>query len=130
MGRDNSSANSGSVARAVLLAWLLPGAGHLFLGKRRLAAAFACIVFVAIAVGYSLDGNLYTIVGGRPLTVLGTLACMGMGAPYFLLRFLMGYAGDIGAPGFEYGTAFLLTAGLMNLLLVLDCWDLATGAKE
>ena len=55
---------------------------------------------------------------------------MGMGLPYFLLRYLAGYTGEVIAPGYEYGTAFLLTAGLMNLLLVLDAWDIARGKKE
>ena len=58
------------------------------------------------------------------------LGSMGMGVPYFVLRFVMHYAGDITSAGFEYGTAFLLSAGLMNLLLVLDAWDIATGRKE
>ena len=42
----------------------------------------------------------------------------------------LGYHGTPEAAGFEYGTVFLLSAGLMNLLLALDVWDLATGAKE
>ena len=47
-----------------------------------------------------------------------------------LLRYVAGYAGNIVASGFEYGSAFILTAGLMNLLLILDAWDLALGRKE
>ena len=48
---------------------------------------------------------------------------------YFVLRYLLGYHGDLVSPGFEYGSAFILTAGLMNLLLVLDAWDHARGRK-
>jgi hypothetical protein len=33
------------------------------------------------------------------------------------------------SPNNEYGTTFLLTAGLMNLLLILDAWDVARGRK-
>ena len=55
---------------------------------------------------------------------------MGMGFLYFLLRFGLHYQGNIMAAGYEYGTAFLLTAGLMNLLLVLDAWDIVRGKKE
>ena len=115
---------------APLLAWLVPGAGHFFLGRRGRALAFACIVLVGALVGTMLAGNLYRIQDGQPLSVLGTFAAMGMGLPYFLLRFAVGYSGDIVASGYEYGTAFLLTAGLMNWLLVLDCWDIALGRKE
>ena len=115
---------------ASLLAAVFPGTGHFYLGRRGRAAVFAAIVLCAAALGVMLHGNLWTPVEGRPLTWLATLGTMGMGLPYFLLLFGLRYAGDISAPGFEYGTAFLLGAGLMNLLLVLDAWDIATGRKE
>lgn len=118
------------MVRAVLIAWAVPGAGHFYLGKRRRGLLFAGLVLAALWIGWSLNGNLYTVVSNRPLTVLATLASMGVGFPYFGLRFLLGYSGEITAPGFEYGSAFILTAGLMNLLLVLDCFDIASGQKE
>lgn len=91
---------------------------------------FAALILASLWVGWSLNGNLYAIVGNRPLTVLATLASMGVGLPYFGLRYLLGYVGEITAAGYEYGSAFILTAGLMNLLLVLDCWDIASGQKD
>jgi hypothetical protein len=91
---------------------------------------FLAVISCAIVVGYRLDGNLYRVVPGQPLSILATLGAMGMGAPYFGLRYLLGYAGSAEAAGYEYGTVFLLSAGLMNLLLVLDAWDIATGRKE
>jgi hypothetical protein len=123
----------GAVRRGVLaavLALIFPGLGHLFLGRRARAALFAVIVIVAVALGAHLDGNLYTPVSGHPLTYLATLGCMGMGIPYFLLLYPMHYSGDVTSAGFDYGTAFLLSAGLMNLLLALDAWDIATGRKD
>ena len=128
--RVGARAQAGSLVKAAVLAWAVPGAGHLYLGKRRRGALFAALVLAALWIGWSLDGNLYTVVSKQPLTVLATLASMGVGFPYFGLRYLLGYAGEITAPGYEYGSAFILTAGLMNLLLVLDCCDLASGHKE
>lgn len=119
-----------TMVRALLAAWLVPGAGHFYLGRRRRALAFAVIVLAALAIGLSLDGNLYRIVSNQPLTILATAACLGTGAPYLGLRYLAGYTGDLLAPGYEYGSAFILSAGLMNLLLVLDCWDIVNGNKE
>ena len=113
----------GHSVRAVLLAWMIPGAGHVYLGRRRLGSVFCLIVFAALAIGLSLDGNLSQILPERPLSILATLGTMGVGVAYFLLRFVVGYTGDVVASGFEYGSAFILTAGLMNLLLVLDAWD-------
>ena len=44
--------------------------------------------------------------------------------------YLVEYEGDILSSTFEYGKAFLLTAGLLNLLAVLDAWDIASGSKD
>lgn len=124
------SGGSAPAVAAVLLAWLVPGAGHLYLGRRSRAVVFFLVVLASILLGTLLSGNLYSFAPNQPLTTLGTLAAMGAGAPYFLLRFVAGYKGEIIAAGYEYGTAFLLTAGLMNWLLVLDCWDIGTGRKD
>lgn len=117
------------VLLGMMLAFLVPGAGHLLLGRRARALAFCLLVSASLAIGVGLQGNLYRVVPNQPLTVLATLGSMGMGVAYFVLRFSVGYQGSIVAPGYEYGTAFLLTAGLMNLLLVLDVWDIGRGRK-
>lgn len=126
----DSASQPGRTVLAALLAWLVPGAGHFYLGRRGRAAIFFGVVVVGLAMGVLLSGNLYRIAPNQPLSTLGTLAAMGAGAPYFLLRFVFGYQGEIVAAGYEYGTAFLLTAGLMNWLLVLDCWDIGSGRKD
>lgn len=113
----------------LLAAWMVPGAGHLMLGKRQRGAIFFSIVIVAVMIGCLLEGNLYRVVPNQPLTILATLGSMGMGTPYFILRFIFGYQGNVVAAGYEYGSAFILTAGLMNLLLILDSWDLIRGRK-
>jgi len=115
---------------AVALAWLVPGLGHVYLKRAVRGLIFFALVIVALAVGCSLQGNLYRPVPGQWLSYLATFAEIGTGVPYFVLRYGMHYEGQQEAPGFEYGTAFLLTAGLMNLLLVLDVWDIGSGQKE
>jgi len=115
---------------AAFLAWIVPGAGHAMLKRTARGALFFSVVVATLWIGCSLQGNLYVPLAGQPLSYLATLGCMGLGLPYFLLRYLLGYHGDIVAAGYEYGTAFILTAGLMNLLLVLDAWDIATGKKD
>jgi hypothetical protein len=113
---------------AVVLAWVVPGAGHVFLGRRGRGLAFFAIVLASLTLGFLLQGELYRDIG-QPLATLATLATAGMGLPYFLLRGI-GYTGNIDAAGYEYGKAFILTAGLMNILLMLDAWDIARGEKE
>lgn len=123
------TARANAVVCAVL-AWLVPGAGHLYLGRWRRAVLFLVLVLAAVAVGVGLEGKLWHFVRGQPLSYLGTVACFGLGLPYFVLRFLVGYEGEVLSQGYEYGAAFLLTAGLMNLLLILDAWDIAKGWKD
>jgi hypothetical protein len=119
----------GQPVLAALAAWLVPGLGHVYLRRWRRGLVFFLLVVISLWVGWDLQGNLYRIVPNEPLSILGTLGAMGMGIPYYLFRH-QGYTGDILSPGYEYGTAFLLTAGLMNWLLVLDAWDISRGKKE
>lgn len=114
---------------AVVLALFLPGAGHYYLGRRGRALAFFGIVLFMFIVGLALHGKLYVWEAGKPLSVLASIGSMGIGLPYFIAR-MMGPFGDLGSITYEYGTAFSLTAGLMNLLLVLDAYDIAEARKE
>lgn len=128
-----SAAEGGAPGRAWIAAasaWLVPGLGHLIVGRRARALLYAALVLVTMAIGLALHGNLYRVLPDQPLTLLGTFASMGTGLIYFVLRFLAGYHGEPVAASYEYGTAFVITAGLMNLLLVLDAWDIACGRKE
>lgn len=116
-------------ALAGFVAWLVPGAGHVLLGRPGRAAIFFSVIVVAILVGFGLDGNLPLFDLPGPLNLLKALTAVGLGIPYLVLRFGLEYTGDPTALGYEYGSAFVLSAGLMNLLLVLDCWDLGRGEK-
>jgi TM2 domain-containing membrane protein YozV len=115
---------------SMILAWMVPGAGHFYLGRRGRAVAFFVIVTFMFLIGLSLDGGLYTIVtsSGSWLKMLATVASMGSGLLYFI-AWRIGVPGDIVSATFEYGSAFTLTSGLMNLLLVIDCHDIASGRK-
>ena len=116
---------------SMLFAYLVPGAGHFYLGRRARAAAHAGIIIVLFHLGLSIDGTLYTLAEshGSLLRVLASFGSMGSGVLYFIANALGPY-GDVKSSTFEYGTTFTLSAGLMNLLLVLDCWDITRGRKE
>jgi hypothetical protein len=115
----------------MVLAYLVPGAGHFYLGYRARGLVFFTIVTLLFMIGISIDGSLYTLQesGGSLLKILASFGSMGAGLLYFVARAL-GPHGDVRSITFEYGTTFTLTAGLMNLLLVLDCFDLAEGRKR
>jgi len=114
---------------ACLFAWLIPGGGHFYLRKRFRAGAFFLIIVITLGIGLSLGGKLY-----HPeqdlLSIFATFAALGDGPLYFILQ-LLGYGrGVLQAVTFEYGNTFTITAGLMNVLLILDSFDIATGRKE
>jgi hypothetical protein len=116
---------------AMILAYLVPGLGHLFLGRRGRAIAFFLIITSLFLFGLRIDGALYTLATARRalLNVLGSVGSMGVGVLYFIADAL-GTHGDIRSSTFEYGRMFTLSAGLMNLLLVVDCYEIGTGKKE
>ena len=116
---------------AMVLAFLVPGAGHFYLERRGRAAAFFVIIVLMFALGLSIDGDLYTLgrSGGSLLRFLAALGSMGSGVLYFVAA-AMGAHGDVTSITYEHGTAFTITAGLMNLLLMLDSYDISEGRKE
>lgn len=116
---------------AVVLAFLVPGAGHLYLGKRGRALAYFGIIVFMFAVGLAVDGGLYTTAEARGalLKLMATYGSMGSGLVYFIARAL-GPWGKVTSMTYEYGATFTLTAGLMNLLLLVDVFDIAEGRKQ
>ena len=115
----------------MVLAYLVPGAGHLYVGQRAKAAVFFVIVTMLFVIGLSIDGTIYTFgqSGGALLRLLAAAGSVGSGLLYWIAN-AMGPHGDITSITYEYGTTFTLTAGLMNLLLVLDVYDITIGRKS
>ncbi len=114
----------------MLMAFAVPGLGHYYLGRRTKAYVFFGIILFMLVAGLALEGKLYVPQAGRPLSLLASFASMGAGLLYLIPRMLGFHAGDPTSITFEYGTAFTLTAGLMNLLLILDCYDISVGRKS
>lgn len=127
----NTSRPTANPYLAILVAWLFPGAGHAVLGRWGRAGIFAALVLAFALLGCQLDGRLYTLDNAqRFLHYVAVGGAVGIGPIYFVLDQGIGYHGDPAAPGYEYGTAFLITASLMGWLLILDVWDIARGLKE
>ena len=82
-------------------------------------------------IGIAIDGDLYTLGHSQRLAaaLAGRARLAGL-RRHLLDRRGMGVHGDVTSITFEHGTAFTITAGLMNLLLVLDAFDIAQGRKE
>ena len=82
-----------------------------------------------VRVGLWLEGRLFPFELTQPLVALAAFADIGMGVPYFVAKAMGAGAGRVIAQTFEYGNAFLIVAGLLNMLVVLDAFDVAQGRK-
>lgn len=112
-----------------LVAWLVPGAGHLWQGRRQKGCVFLAALPVMFAVGLWLSGRLFPFLLSEPLVGLQAVAHLGMGIPYFIASALGLGHGVVTAASYEYGNAFLVVSGLLNMLLVIDAYDIALGRK-
>ena len=121
-----SSSNTYLICAA---AWVVPGAGHLWLGRVQKGLTFLVALPMMFAIGLWLEGQLFPFELGQPLVVLAAFADIGIGVPYFAAKAMGIGAGRVIAQSFEYGNAFLIVAGLLNMLVVLDAFDVAEGRK-
>jgi hypothetical protein len=106
----------------------VPGAGHLWLGRRK-GVVFLVILPAMFAFGLLLQGRIFPVLLTDPLVGLAALADMGIGLPYVIARALGYGAGNVIAVTYEYGNTFLIVAGLLNTLVVIDAFDIAMGRK-
>lgn len=112
-----------------LVSWLVPGGGHLWLGRRQKGFVFLVALPLMFGFGLALEGRLFPFEWSDPLVVLAAIADFGSGVPYLVARTLGLGAGVSGAVTYEYGNAFMITAGLLNALVIVDAHDIALGRK-
>jgi len=111
------------------VAWAIPGGGHLWLGRREKGLIFLLTLPLMFVIGLWLEGRLFPFELTQPLVVLAAFADLGIGIPYFFAKAVGAGAGRVVAITYEYGNAFLIVAGLLNMLVVLDAFDIAQGRK-
>lgn len=112
-----------------LLSWLVPGAGHLIQGRVQKGVVFLAAISAMFVIGLMLDGRLFPFEFSEPLVGLAALANLATGVPYFVASVLGLGKGVVTAVAYEYGNAFLIVAGLLNMLVALDAYDVRLGRK-
>ena len=120
---------SGRLVLLCLAAWALPGAGHVWLGRRSMGLILLVALPLMFAIGLGIEGRLFPFTLSEPLVCLEAVADLGIGIPYVVASALGLGAGNVLAVTYEYGNAFLIAAGLLNLLVVVDAYDIALGRK-
>ena len=116
-------------AAVCVVSWLVPGAGHLMLGRRQKGLVFLIALPVMFAIGLFLDGRLFPFMFAEPLVGLAAIANLGMGVPYFIAKTLALGKGVVTAASYEYGNTFLIVSGLLNMLVAIDAYDVSLGRK-
>ena len=115
---------------ACLLAWLIPGAGHLYLRRTGKGLVLLGAILALFLLGVVQDARLAPYLGfDDPLAMLRSLAQMAIGVPYFAARALGFEAGQVTSVTHEYGNTFTAVGGLLNILVILDAYDTAVGRK-
>jgi hypothetical protein len=118
-----------------VVSWLFPGAGHFLLGKRGRGGLILASVLLAFAAGVLMRGPLFQPSGGadvlsRLIQYGGFIGDLAVGLPYLLASFL-GYAPlDSASHVADYGSKFIVAAGLLNILAMVDAYEIATRQKE
>ena len=120
---------AGSLVLLCLAAWAIPGLGHLWQGRRAKGLIFMMALPLMFAIGLAIQGRLFPFELGDPLVGLAAVADLGIGVPYFIASAIGAGAGQVRAVTYEYGNAFVMTAGLLNFLVVIDAYDIALGRK-
>ena len=119
---------------------LLPGAGYWAIGQKTRARILFCVWCVFLMLGFlqlkfgmvdGISGGVYTpkLDPFEWLPTLGALATAGVGPIYALFAGLFGGAATEPIRNLtqEYGASYVMIAGLLNWLCLIDIFDRATG---
>lgn len=114
---------------APAIGWLIPGAGHLA-QKRWIRGALLMVSIIAMyLLGLAMQGHVYKPNGGDILDMLGFVGDVGAGGLYIITRANDWGQGLISHATADYGTKFLIVAGLLNFISVADAYHIAIGKK-
>ena len=128
--RITTPAKTLSPTLVLLAGWFIPGAGHLLLKKWiRAALLFASIVLMFV-IGISLQGKVYSPNTGELLDMLNFVGDLGTGLLYVLARLFDLGASSVQLATADYGTKFIVVAGLLNIVAAVDAHSLASGRKR
>src|SRR5437667_8145342 len=119
----------GQLARLCVGAWLIPGLGHFMLGRKWRAFILFLSILAMFLLGLAMKGEFFTTQSGSSLETLGYFGEMCVGVAMPAARFFGYSGGDLFFVSSDYGTAFLVAAGMLNVLCVLDAYDIAMGRK-
>ncbi len=115
---------------AAVAGWIVPGLGHLLLRRWGKAAVyFLCVGGLACA-GLAMRGGVFIAGAEDMFDRLGFFADLGTGVFYFLAHFDPDRrVRRRPMPPGDYGTRMFATAGMLNLLTVLEAYEIGRGRR-
>jgi hypothetical protein len=114
---------------APLAGWLFPGLGH-FIQRRYLRGLLLMLsVFIMFFAGLGMQGKVYSFNTGDLLDILGFIGDLGTGLLYFAARIMDWGIGNIHRAVADYGTKYIVVAGLLNFIAAVDAHHIAIGKK-
>ncbi|MGA8618079.1 MAG: DUF6677 family protein [Candidatus Sulfotelmatobacter sp.] len=115
---------------APALGWLIPGAGHI-IQKRWIRGVLLLVsIGTLFVLGLMMQGHIYKANGGDILDILGFIGDLGAGALYIAALAMNWGQGAIAFATADYGTKFMIVAGLLNFIAVADAYHIAIGKKQ
>jgi len=115
---------------APLVGWFIPGAGHLIQKKWVRGLLLMLSVSAMFFLGLMMEGHIYTPNTGDVLEMLGFVGDIGSGGLYVLGRAMDWGQGAINIAAADYGTKFIIVAGLLNVISSIDAHHIAIGKKS
>jgi len=127
-------ATAGRTLAATVATFIVPGLGHLILGKVVRGAIIGGVIIIMFVLGFAMEGHLYKPDPNEWLTWFFSFLNAGMGLPY-LVCVLADWGVQItpeqaSKVTFEYGNTFLCVAGALNILAAMDTYDIGVGRKS
>jgi hypothetical protein len=115
---------------AAIAGWLVPGLGHVLLRKWGKAVVYFFAVAILALVGLWMRGNVFNSNAADAFDMLGFFADIGSGIFYFLAGTINPAGADVSRASGDYGTRLFATAGVLNLLCVLEVLQIGFGSKD
>ncbi|HSY13175.1 MAG TPA: DUF6677 family protein, partial [Verrucomicrobiae bacterium] len=115
---------------APVAAWLVPGLGHIIQKRYIRGALLMAAIFTMFFAGLGMQGKVYSFNTGDLLDILGFVGDVGVGALYFLAKIMDWGIGNIHRAVADYGTKYIVVAGLLNIVAIVDAYHIAIGKKE
>jgi hypothetical protein len=114
---------------AAVAGWIVPGLGHLLLRRWGKAAIYFLCVGTLACAGLAMRGGVFGASSEDLFDKLGFFADLGAGVFYFLAHQLQAAGSDVAHATGDYGTRLFAAAGMLNLLTVLEAYDIGSGGE-